>query len=56
MFGYSHLPFSTSDTIYFNGEVFGFILHVKTKDNFSSNINTLVSFTLSIQQDNVIIL
>lgn len=56
MFGYSHLPFSTSDTVYFNGEIFGFILNVKITENISPNIQKQVSFILNIEQDNTIIL
>ena len=56
MFGFSHLPYSTSDTVFFNGEVFGFILNVGISQNLPFYVEKEISFILNIQQDSVIIL
>lgn len=57
MFGFfSFLPLSTSDTVYHNGEIFGFVLHVKPEDLFNTNIQTEVSFILNLERDRAIVL
>lgn len=56
MFGFSHLPYSTSETAMFNGENFGFILNVGIFNKFPLYVEKEISFILNIQQDSVIIL
>ena len=56
MFGFSHLPYSTSDTVFFNGEVFRFILNAGILQNLPFYVEKEISFILNIQQDSVIIL
>jgi hypothetical protein len=56
MFGFCHLPFSVSDTIFSNGEEFSFILSVDIYSPLSFNISREISFTLNIEQDRVITL
>jgi hypothetical protein len=57
MFGFfSFLPFSTSDTVYHNGEVFGFILSVNQIESLHSNINQVSTFILNIDRDRTVIL
>lgn len=56
MFGFSHLPYSTSETAMFNGEVFGFIFNIGISNAIPLYVEKEISFILNIQQDSVIIL
>lgn len=56
MFGFSHLPFSTIQTVFYNGEEFGFILNVEINKEIPLNIDKQISFVLNIEKDRVIIL
>ena len=55
MFSFCNLPFSTSNTLFFNGEQLGFVLNVDINNLFSLNISKQISFMLSIDRDRVII-
>ncbi len=57
MFGFfSFLPFSTSDTIYNNGEIFTFILSLNRQDSHITNTQSLISFSLELDRNDNIIL
>ena len=56
MFEFSILPFSTSNTMYFNTEVYDFILQSSFTHEYTSNITKLVEISLNIEQNNTIIL
>lgn len=56
MFGYCHLPFSTSYTPTFNGEIFNFILDIGHTNNLDLPIRRSVSFVLNIEKDRVVVL
>jgi hypothetical protein len=56
MFGYSHLPFSTSETTLFNGEIFSFTFNAGLTDSINLDLNSTVSFILNIERDRVVIL
>jgi len=57
MFGFwSFLPLSTSDTIYYNSEDFGFILYIQQEQESDARISNLISIDMTIQRDNLIIL
>ena len=51
MFNFGQLPFCTSDTQYFNGEIFDFILYIAQFPTKSVNIEKYVEIILNIQQD-----
>jgi hypothetical protein len=52
MFGFfSFLPFSASDTVYHNGEIFTFILSVKQEDSHIVNTQSLISFNFEVSRD-----
>ena len=54
MFGISHLPFSTSITKFVNGFQEGIILHINRTDTFSLCKTTVITITLTIEQDKVL--
>jgi hypothetical protein len=56
MFGYSILPFSASESLYFNGEIFTFTFNIGFNNNITLNIDKIVSFALNIEKDRVIVL
>lgn len=57
MFGFfSLLPFSTSDTIYSNGEEFGYILYVQKDPNINNIITRNIELNLNLNRDTNIIL
>ena len=51
MFGISHLPFSTSETVFLNGDKDNIILYINTSDSLSLSQKTVVTITLNIEQD-----
>ncbi len=52
MFGFfSFLPFSVSDTVYNNGEIFTFILDIDRQDSEIFNIKKSLSFILELNRD-----
>jgi hypothetical protein len=52
MFGYSHLPFSTSETPLLNGDILNFILYISQNPSFILNIQEQLDLILSIQTQN----
>ena len=57
MFGFfSLLPFSTSDTIYSNGEEFAYILYVQKEPILSQVITRNIDFSLTIDRNSQVIL
>jgi hypothetical protein len=50
MFNFGQLPFCTSDTVLFNGEVFDFILYISQFPSKSINIKNTVEMVLSIEE------
>lgn len=53
MFGYSHFPFSTSDTTFFNGDVFGFIFYIEQYKPLNLYIAQNINFDISINQSQI---
>ena len=56
MFGYCHLPFSSSYASNFNSEAVYFIIEIDHTQNVSLNVKKSLSFTLNVEEDCVIIL
>jgi hypothetical protein len=56
MFGFSHLPFSTSITKFLNGDEQGIILYINQLDNIQLYQKTIINITLTIEQDNIVYL
>jgi len=56
MFVFCALPFSTSDTLFFNGEVYSIILNIQQSEQISASVLEKISFVLTIDTDNRIIL
>lgn len=56
MFIFSVLPFSTSNTTYFNGEIFNITLNINRQPLLSLGVHKILDITLSIDQDSKIIL
>lgn len=57
MFGFwSFLPLSTIDSIYYNGEDFGIILHIQQDIPQDRIISRDITFDLNIQKEKIIIL
>jgi hypothetical protein len=57
MFGFfSLLPFSTSDTVYSNGEEFVYILYVQKEPILNQIITTSIDFNLTIDRNSQIML
>lgn len=56
MFEFSFLPFSTSNIIYFNGEIYNITLNTSNLHEYSSTITKLVELSLNIEQNNILIL
>ncbi len=54
MFGFSHLPFSTSITKFLNGDEQGIILYINQIDSIQLHQKTVIGITLTIEQDNII--
>lgn len=51
MFGYSHLPFSTSFTPVFNGETETFTLFIEQSQDLDFHIKQLLNFNFDITQN-----
>lgn len=56
MFEFSILPFSTSNTQYFNGGIYSVNLSISNTYEYSAQITKLVELSLNIEQDNTVIL
>lgn len=56
MFEFSFLPFSTSNTVYFNGEIYNIILNIDSKPVLNFGVSRVLNITLNIDQDSNIIL
>jgi hypothetical protein len=56
MFEFSFLPFSTSNTIYFNGEIYNIILNIDRQPVLNFGVSTVLNITLNIDQNSNIIL
>jgi hypothetical protein len=56
MFIFSLLPFSTSDIIYRNGEVFELVLNIHRSENVLSLVSSRVEMVLNIEQNQMVIL
>lgn len=56
MFEFSFLPFSTSNTAYFNGEIYNIILNIDSKPVLNFGVSRVLNITLNIDQDSNIIL
>lgn len=57
MFGFwSFLPLSTSDTVYYNGRDYGFILYIQQDSPLNTHIEQSVLLDLTIQKHNIVIL
>lgn len=56
MFEFSFLPFSTSNTVYFNGEVYNIILNIDSQPVLNLGVSRVLNITLNIDQDSNIIL
>lgn len=56
MFIFSLLPFSTSDIIYRNGEVFELVLNIHRNENITSSVSSNIKMVLNIEDSKVIIL
>lgn len=57
MFNFCELPFCTSFTPLFNGEIFSFILSIQQDPQYNTNIKDSIDIILNIQQDpNVVVL
>lgn len=57
MFGFfSLLPFSTSDTVYSNGEEFVYILYVQKEPILNQVITRNIDFSLTIDRNSQVIL
>lgn len=54
MFIFSLLPFSTSDIIYRNGEVFKLLLNINRSEKVVSSVSSLVEMALNIDTRNTI--
>jgi len=56
MFIFSLLPFSTSDIIYRNGEVFEVVLNIHRSESVLSSVSSHVEMVLNIEKNQVITL
>jgi hypothetical protein len=56
MFEFSFLPFSTSNTAYFNGEIYNIILNIDSEPVLNFGVSRVLNITLNIDQDSNIIL
>lgn len=56
MFIFSLLPFSTSDIIYRNGEVFELVLNINRGENVLYSVSSIVEVVLNIDKNQAIIL
>jgi hypothetical protein len=56
MFEFSFLPFSTSNTLYFNGEIYNIILNIDRQPVLNFGVSKVLNITLNIDQDSNIIL
>jgi len=56
MFEFSFLPFSTSNTLYFNGEIYNIILNIDRQPVLNFGVSRVLNITLNIDQDSNIIL
>jgi hypothetical protein len=56
MFEFSFLPFSTSNTMYFNGEVFNINLSIDSQPVLKLGVSRVLNITLNIDQNSNIIL
>jgi hypothetical protein len=56
MFEFSFLPFSTSNTLYFNSELYSINLNISKVHEYSTKITKLIELSLNIEQNNTLIL
>lgn len=56
MFEFSFLPFSTSNTVYFNGEIYNIILNIDSQAVLNFGVSRILNITLNIDQNSNIIL
>jgi len=56
MFIFSLLPFSTSDIIYHNGEVFDLVLNINRSENVLSSVSSHVEMVLNIEKNQMVTL
>jgi len=56
MFEFSILPFSTSNTLYFNGGVYSIDLKINNLHQYSAQVTKTIELSLNIEQDNTVIL
>jgi hypothetical protein len=56
MFEFSILPFSTSNTPYFNGEIYNIILNIDSQPVLNFGVSRVLNITLNVDQDSNIIL
>lgn len=56
MFEFSFLPFSTSNIVYFNGEIYNIILNIDSQPVLNLGVSRVLNITLNIDQDSNIIL
>jgi hypothetical protein len=56
MFEFSFLPFSTSNTIYFNDEIYNIILNIDSQPVLKLGVSRVLNITLNIDQNSNIIL
>jgi hypothetical protein len=54
MFVFSLLPFSTSDIIYRNGEVFKLLLNINRNENVLSSVSSLIEMALNIETTDIV--
>lgn len=56
MFEFSFLPFSTSNTAYFNGEIYNIVLNISNTHEYNGIFTKLIELSLNIEQNNTVIL
>ena len=56
MFEFSFLPFSTSNTLYFNGEIYKIDLSIDSQPVLKLGVSRVLNITLNIDQNSNIIL
>jgi len=56
MFQFSILPFSASNTPYFNGEIYNIVLNIDSQPVLNFGVSRVLNITLNIDQDSNIIL
>jgi len=56
MFIFSLLPFSTSDMVYRNGEVFELVLNINRSENVLSSVSSHTEMVLNIEKNQIVTL